>query len=98
MATIKMTVSIDEETAALLRQTADRTHKPKSQVVREAIRDYSARIDRLSEEERTRLLKLVDEMMARRPERPQEEVEKELQVLRESRRGGGRRSTTEPIS
>src|SRR5712692_3346896 len=92
MATVKVTFTLDRATIARLRQAADRLAKPKSQVVREAIHDYHARIGKLSEQERLRLLKIFDKMMARVPSRPQSEVEAELKAIRQARRAGGRRS------
>ena len=49
MATVKVTFTLDEATITRLRQAAQRLAKPRSQVVREAIHDYSERIGRLSE-------------------------------------------------
>ncbi|HEV8643163.1 MAG TPA: ribbon-helix-helix protein, CopG family [Methylomirabilota bacterium] len=57
---VKLTFSLDETTVAELRRAADRLGKPQSQVVREAIHDYAARIGTFSEEERVRLLKIFD--------------------------------------
>ena len=54
MATVKMTFSLDEQTASRLNRTAEQLSIPKSQVVREAIADYSAQADRLSPTERDR--------------------------------------------
>jgi len=89
---IKATFTFDEATIALLRQTAERLGKPKSQVMREAIRDYHQRIGRLGERERIRLLRVFDEMIGRIPSRPQAEADKELRSIRLARRAGGRRS------
>ncbi|MBK5291110.1 MAG: hypothetical protein JJE04_05350 [Acidobacteriia bacterium] len=47
---------------------------------------------KLSEHERLRMLRILDEMMARPPSRPQIEVGKELRSIRQARRAGGRRS------
>lgn len=91
MGAVKMTFSLDETTATRLRQAAARLDKPQSEVVREAIQEYAARIGRLSEAERLRLLRTFDELVARIPERPLAEVEQELARIRESR-GTGRRS------
>lgn len=85
-----MTFSLDSETIARLETTAERLRQPKSQVVREAIADYAARADRLSEQERLRLLRVLDESLGRIPARPASEVDRELQGLREARRSGGR--------
>jgi hypothetical protein len=88
----KATFTLDEDTVNRLRVAADRLGKPKSQVVREAIQDYSRRGGRLSEGERLRLLKVFDELVPGIRERPLAEVEKELDLVRRARRGGGRRS------
>lgn len=92
MATTKVTLTLDQETVARLRRAAERLQKPKSQVVREAIHDYSERIGRLSEQERLRLLQAFDELIPRIPGRPVKEVERELGDIRRARRRGGRRS------
>lgn len=92
---IKMTFTLDEETAMRLRRTAERLGRPKSQIVREAIEDYSLRAGRLSERERLRLLKSFDELVPRIPKRPALELERELAEIRRSRRAGGRRSSRE---
>lgn len=93
---IKVTFTLDDQTVARLRRTAERLGKAKSQVVREAIEDYSQRIGRLSEGERLRLLSAFDELLPHIPERPVSEVEKELREIRRARRGGGRRSAGRP--
>ncbi len=93
MATTKVTFTLDRPTVSLLRQAAERTAKPKSQVVREAIHDYYERIGKLGGgQERLRLLRTLDEIMARPPSRPQTEVLNELKAIRAARRTGGRRS------
>lgn len=90
MATVKMTFSLDESTAARLDDTAAALHKPKSEVVREAIRDYSERVGRLTEAERLRLLGVFDELVPAIPARPSSDVDAELASLRQARRLGGR--------
>lgn len=92
MATVKVTFTLDGATVARLRQAAERLDKPKSQVVREAIHEFSERVGRLSEAERLRLLRILDEIEARRPSRSLSEVEREIEQVRAARRGGGRRS------
>jgi len=87
-----MTFTLDEETAARLRQAAERMSMPKSQVVREAIRDYSERVGRLSEHERLRLLRSFDELVPKIPARPVGEVEREIREVRDARRRGGRKT------
>jgi hypothetical protein len=48
--------------------------------------------DRLSEEERERMLKVLDDYVAAGPTRPRKEVEQELRDIREARHGGSRRT------
>ena len=95
MASVKMTFSLDEPTASRLERASERLGHPKSRIVRDAIREYSARVARLSEEERLRMLRAFDELVPRIPARPEAEVDAELADLRRARRGGGRRSPTE---
>ena len=65
----KVTYTLDEKTVADLDRMAKRLSKPKSQVVREAIRYYGEEMDRLSVEERDRMLEVFDEVIARIPNR-----------------------------
>ena len=88
-----MTFTFDETTVVRLNRVAARLSKPKSEIVREAIRDYEARSDRLSEAERLRMLRAIDEIMKKPPTRSQAEVDRELRDLRASRRQGWRRSS-----
>jgi metal-responsive CopG/Arc/MetJ family transcriptional regulator len=92
MATTKVTFTLDRATVALLRRAAQRLSKSRSEIVREAIRDYSERIGKLSERERLRMLEIFDDVVPRIPTRPLSEVEDELKEIRSARRGGGRRS------
>ena len=91
MATIKVTFTLDADTISRLRATAERLAIPKSEVVREAIRDFSDRTGRLSERERQRLLEAFDRLVPGIPSRPLRDVERELTELRRARRAGGRR-------
>ncbi len=92
MAKPKATFTLDTATIRRLDYTAERLGRPKSQVVREAIHDYSERVGRLSERERLRMLSAFDELVPAIPQRPAAEVEQELREIRQARRGGGRRS------
>lgn len=91
MATIKVTFTLDAATIRRLEQAAERSRKAKSEVVREAIRDYHERVGRVSEHERLRLLKAFDELVPAIPRRTAAAVRTELQQLRLARRAGGRR-------
>ncbi len=88
---VKMTFTLDEDTAAKLRQAADRLSKPQSLVVREAIAEYAGHAGRLSESERRRLLKAFDELVPRIPARPARVADAEIRAVRAARRAGGRR-------
>ncbi len=90
MARRKVTFTVDQQTIDRLNDAAERTKKPKSEVVREAIADYHERIGKLSETERLRLIKIMEDIMSRPPPRPQEEVDRELAEIRELRRLPGR--------
>lgn len=93
MATTKVTFTLDAETLARLRATAARLAVPKSAVVREAIRSFDERAQRLSEAERLRLLQAFDRLVPAIPRRPQADVARELLALRRARRAGGRLHT-----
>jgi hypothetical protein len=92
---IKVTFTLDEATVGRLNDTARRLAKPKSEVVREAIRDYHSRSDRLGEVERKRMLRVLDEMMKRPPTRSQRDADREIAQIRAARRSGGRLHTPE---
>ncbi|MFN8621300.1 MAG: ribbon-helix-helix protein, CopG family [Chloroflexota bacterium] len=90
MATVKMTFSLDETTAARLTGAASLLRKPKSEVVRDAILEYADRVDRLTDGERQHLLRVLDELIASDPTRSVDQVDAELLELRQARRVGGR--------
>lgn len=92
MATVKVTFTLDVDTVKRLEQAAKQLSRPKSQVIREAVQDYYDRMGRLSESERLRMLRVLDEMMARIPARPRRDAERELKEIRRARRSGGRRT------
>ena len=85
-----MTFSLDEPTAARLNGASVSLGKPKSEIVREAIRDYAERMGRLSEVERIRMLGVFDEVVTAIPERPAGDVDAELAEIRRARREGSR--------
>ncbi len=92
MALQKVTFSLDADTVARLRMTAERLHAPYSQVVREAIAEYGARVGRLSDTERVAMLRTFDRLLPAVPARPASAVDAELRGLRAARRRGGRRA------
>ena len=91
---VKVTFSLDETTVNELRRTAARLRKAQSHVVRDAVADYAARADRLSERERLHVLGVLDRLRDARPTRPAKEVDAEIVAVRAARRQGGRRHRT----
>jgi hypothetical protein len=57
--------------------------------------DFYDRLGRLSERERTAMLRTFDEMVPNIPARSAEEVERELAEIRHARRSGGRRTPSD---
>lgn len=90
----RATFSLDEATIAEIKRTAARLKKPQSHVIREAVADYAARTDLLSERERRRVLSLLETLRSTKPTRSEDAVDKELADIRAARRGGGRRHTS----
>jgi len=88
---VKVTFTLDEKTVTKLEDASRRLSKPKSEVVREAVADYHARMGRLSEQERLRMMRVLEEHLARPATRSQAEVDREIKELRASRRAGWRR-------
>ena len=83
---VKVTYSLDDTTVRRIRRAAERLRKPQSQVVREAVAEYDARTDRLSEAERLRMLEVLDRLSKEPVTRSQESVDAELREIRASRR------------
>jgi predicted transcriptional regulator len=87
----RVTFSLDDATITQIRQTAVRLRKPQSHVVRDAVADYAARADRLSERERLHTLGVLERLREAKSTRPAADVDQELRSLRAARRTGGRR-------
>jgi metal-responsive CopG/Arc/MetJ family transcriptional regulator len=92
---VKVTFTLDEKTVAKLDEASRQLVKPKSEVVREAVQDYHARMGRLSEQERQRILRVLDELAPLVPNRTRADVNRELRAIRLARRAGGRRTRVE---
>jgi hypothetical protein len=92
---VRVTFTLDEQkqTVERLRWTASRLAKPQSYVIREAVREYEALSARLSDEERARMLAIVDRMVQEPPTRTAAGVDAEVGAVRASRRRWGRRQT-----
>jgi len=89
---VKVTFTLDDATVAEIRRTAKRLGVPQSQMVREAVAEYAARADRVSERERLRTLAVLDRLRAAPASRPAGAVDAELRAIRRARRAGGRRA------
>jgi hypothetical protein len=92
MAATKVTFTLDETALTRLQDASTRLALPKSAIVREAILEFHDRIGLLSERERTKMLRVFDELIPQIPARPAAAVDRELSGLRQSRRSGGRRA------
>ncbi len=88
---MKVTLSLDKKTVARLQEASQRLAKSKSQIVREAVCAHCPPTARLSEAERRRLLRLLEEHLARPAQRSQAETDRELREIRLARRRGWRR-------
>lgn len=89
MASVKATFTLDDDSVRKLAQASERLRRPKSEIVREAILDYSERAGRLSERERVAMLRTIDQFADDVPTRTQAEVDAEIAGIRESRRLSG---------
>jgi Arc/MetJ-type ribon-helix-helix transcriptional regulator len=92
---VKVTFTLDEKTVAELDDASRQLDKPKSEVVREALHEYHARMGRLSEKERQRILRALEELAPLVPSRTRADVNRELSAIRLARRAGGRRTPVE---
>ena len=86
MSMVKVTYSLDDATVRRIRAVSARLGIPQSQMVREAVADYAASKDRLSEAERLRMLEVLERIRDSPPSRPQEEVDAELRQIRAARK------------
>ena len=90
---VKVTFTLDDATVAEIRRTAARLGTPQSRVVREAVAEYAARADRMSERDRLRALTVLEALRKAPPARDARAVDAELRAVRTARRNGGRRSS-----
>ena len=92
---VKVTFTLDDATVEELRRTAARLKKPQSQVVREAVAEYGAHTDKLTERERLHKLAILERLKHAKPTRSQAENDAEVAEIRAARRTGGRLHPTE---
>lgn len=92
---VKVTFTLDDETVRRIRRAATSQDKAQSQVVREAVAQYSAREERLGEAGRQRMLAAIDEFRRTAPPRGKASIRREIAAIRRARRSGGRRTRVE---
>ena len=92
MAATKVTFTLDRISIEKLHDAADQLAVPKSEIVREAIMEFHDRLGRLSERERSAMLRTFDELVPRIPRRSAAAVDRELADVRQARKTGGRRT------
>jgi predicted transcriptional regulator len=88
---IKVTFTLDDDTVARLRRVSARLSRPRSQVVREAIRDYDERSSKLTEAERRHLLETFDRLVPTLRKRGTRAAEQEVLEIRAARRASALR-------
>jgi hypothetical protein len=89
---VKVTFTLDDKTVDAIRRTAARLGTARSHVVREAVAEYAARTDRVSERQRLAMLTALDRFRKSPSTGSADAVDAELRGLRAARRRGGRRS------
>src|SRR6266542_4445694 len=94
MARFKVTLTLDSDTVDRLRRASEQLARSQSDVVRDAIHDFSERVGRLSERERLQQLQIFDEVIPRIPARSPAEIRREIDEIRPARRAGGRGGRT----
>jgi hypothetical protein len=89
---LKATFTFDEATIRRLADASARLARPKSEIVRDAINEYYARLDRLTDKERDCMLRAFDAMLPAIPVRSRSEVDRELREVRRARKAAGQRA------
>jgi Arc/MetJ-type ribon-helix-helix transcriptional regulator len=89
---VKVTFTLDDATVKEIRRTAERLGRPQSQVVREAVAEYAARADQVTERERLHAVTILENLKKTPSSRAASVVDAELRGVRTARRTGGRRS------
>ena len=95
MATTKVTFTLDQSTVSKLEAASQFLALSKSEVVREAIQEFSYRMGKLTERERLEMLRNFDAWVPKIKPRKAAQVNHEIAQIRQARRTGGRRSRTE---
>jgi Arc/MetJ-type ribon-helix-helix transcriptional regulator len=87
---MRATFSIDEKTQRALERVALSLGKSKSEVVREAVVEYEARRDRLTEEERQAQLAALAKLKLTPPAGTEQDETEEIEEIRATRRSDRR--------
>jgi hypothetical protein len=95
MATTKVTFTLDRISIQRLEDVADRLAMPKSEIVREAIMEFYDRLGRLSDRERSAMLRTFDEVVPKIAPRSTAAVNRELAEVGQARKAGGRRTRSD---
>jgi hypothetical protein len=95
MATTKVTFTLDRISIQRLEDVADRLAMPKSEIVREAIMEFYDRLGRLSDRERSAMLRTFDEVVPKIAPRSTAAVNQELAEVGQARKAGGRRTRSD---
>jgi predicted transcriptional regulator len=90
--TREYTLTLDDETIQQIERLARLLHRSTGQIVEDAMQHLQPTPRPLSDEERQRRLKALDEMRKRPSTRSQDEVRREIEEIRAVRRSGGRRT------
>jgi hypothetical protein len=96
MATTKATFTLDRISMQRLQDAADRLAVAKSEIVREAIMEFYDRLGKLSDRERSALLRSFDELVPKIAPRSTAAVDREVGEVRQARKAGGRRTRSDP--
>jgi hypothetical protein len=86
------TLTLEDETIQHIERLARLLHKSTGEIVESAMEYMHPTPRPMSDEERQRRLKALDEMRKRPSTKSQEEVQREIEEIRAARRGGGRRT------
>lgn len=92
----KVTMTLSDDAIETLNRTAKQLGKPKSEIVRMALKDFAEHgAERLTPAEIARRMAMLDRIRSMFPTRPRSEMEAELREIRRARRTGGRRTPVE---
>jgi pyruvate formate-lyase activating enzyme-like uncharacterized protein len=84
----EITLTLDDETIQQIERLARLLHRSAGEIVEDAMQHLQPTPRPLSDEERQRRLKALDEMRKRPSTKSQEEVQREIEEIRAARHGG----------